>query len=206
MSEAPSPPDARDERFLRRARAARIGGDAVAEREAISRLLEPYWSWARSIAYGKIVGVDDPAADAEEIAGDLLRRLARLLDRKLEFDTSFRVIAFANLNYAIKDYRRRSARNESTPVDPVALSEVDAPQEAPRTEEMVDALQPYLSGLNERERELAHDRLVLDLSPSEIGERHGMKRGAVDTAMHRIFKKMRKNAPPGVRNRDLGTV
>jgi RNA polymerase sigma factor (sigma-70 family) len=206
MSEAPSPPDARDERFLRRARAARAAGDAAAEREAISRLLEPYWSWARSIAYGKIVGVDDPAADAEEIAGDLLRRLARVLERKLEFDTSFRGVAFANLNYAIKDYRRRSARDESTPVDPVALSEVDAQPGAPQTEEMVDALQPYLSGLNERERELAHDRLVLDLSPSEIGERHGMKRGAVDTAMHRIFKKMRKNAPPGVRNRDLGTV
>lgn len=206
MSEALSPPDARDERFLRRARAARASGDVAAEREAISRLLEPYWSWARSIAYGKIVGVDDPSADAEEIAGDLLRRLARVLERKLEFDTSFRAVAFANLNYAIKDYRRRSARNESTPVDPIALSEVDAPQDTPRTEEMVDALQPYLSGLNERERELAHDRLVLDLSPSEIGERHGMKRGAVDTAMHRIFKKMRKNAPPAVRNRDRGTV
>lgn len=206
MSEEPGQIDSRDERFLRRARAARAAGDAVAEREAISRLLEPYWSWARSVAYGKIVGVDDPAADAEEIAGDLLRRLARLLERKLDFDTSFRTVAFANLSFAIKDYRRRSARNESTPVDPVALSEVDAQPGAPRTEEMVDALQPYLNGLNERERELAHDRLVLDLSPSEIGERHGMKRGAVDTAMHRIFKKMRKNAPPGVRNRDLGTV
>lgn len=206
MSEEISQIDLRDERFLRRARAARGAGDAVAEREAVSRLLEPYWSWARSVAYGKIVGVDDPGADAEEIAGDLLRRLARVLERKLDFDTSFRAVAFANLNYAIKDYRRRSARNESTPVDPVELSEVDAQPGAPGTEEMVDALQPYLSGLNERERELAHDRLILDLSPSEIGERHGMKRGAVDTAMHRIFKKMRKNAPPGVRNRDLGAV
>ncbi|HXQ88476.1 MAG TPA: sigma-70 family RNA polymerase sigma factor [Solirubrobacterales bacterium] len=206
MSEEPSQIDVRDERFLRRARAARAAGDAVPEREAISRLLEPYWSWARSIAYGKIVGVDDPAADAEEIAGDLLRRLARVLERKLEFDTSFRTVAFANLSYAIKDYRRRSARNESTPVDPVELSEVDARPDAPRAEEMTDALQPYLSGLSERERQLAHDRLVLDLSPSEIGERHGMKRGAVDTAMHRIFKKMRKNAPAGVRDRDLGTV
>jgi RNA polymerase sigma factor (sigma-70 family) len=206
MNEELSQIDLRDERFLRRARAARAAGDAVAEREAISRLLEPYWSWARAVAYGKIVGVDDPAADAEEIAGDLLRRLARVLERKLEFDTSFRAVAFANLNYAIKDYRRRSARNESTPVDPVELSEVDARPGAPRAEEMVDALQPYLSGLNERERELAHDRLVLDLSPSEIGERHGMKRGAVDTAMHRIFKKMRQNAPAAVRNRDLGTV
>ena len=206
MSEEPSQIDLRDERLLRRVRATRAAGDAVAEREAISRLLEPYWACARSIAYGKIAGVDDPAADAEEIAGDLLRRLAGILKRKLEFDTSFRVVAFANLSYAIKDYRRRLARDESTPVDPVELSEVDAQPGAPQTEEMVDALQPYLSGLNERERELAHDRLVLDLSPSEIGERHGMKRGAVDTAMHRIFKKMRTNAPPGVRKRDLGTV
>lgn len=206
MSEEPSQIEIRDQRLLRRVREARGAGDGAAEREAISRLLEPYWSWARSIAYGKIAGVDDPAADAEEIAGDLLRRLARLLERKLDFDTSFRAIAFANLNYAIKDYRRRSARHESTPVDPVELSEVDARPDAPRAEEMVDALQPYLSGLNERERRLAHDRLVLDLSPSEIGERHGMKRSAVDTAMHRIFKKMRTNAPPGVRKRDLGTV
>lgn len=206
MSEEPRSPDAHDERFLRRARAARAAGDTAGEREAISRLLGPYWTWARSIAYGRIGGADDPKADAEEIAGDLLRRLARLLERKLEFDTSFRVVAFTNLSYAIKDYRRRSARNESTPVDPVHLSEVGAPREAPGPREMSDALQPYLSGLNERECKLAHDRLVLDLSPSEIGQRHGMKRGAVDTAMHRIFEKMRKNAPPGVRNRDYGTV
>jgi RNA polymerase sigma factor (sigma-70 family) len=206
MSDEPRPPDAHDERFLRRARAARAAGDSLGEREAISRLIEPYWSWAYSIAYGKIGGADDRRADAEEIAGDLLRRLARLLGRKLEFDTSFRVVAFMNLRYAIKDYRRRSARNESTPVDPLDLSEVGAPPGAPETEELSEALQPYLSGLNQRERELAHDRLVLDLSPSEIGERHGMKRGAVDTAMHRIFKKMRENAPSGVRNRDFGTV
>lgn len=206
MSEEANPADARDERFLRRVRAARAASDVAAEREAISRLIEPYWSWGRSIAYGKVGGADDPAADAEEVAGDLLRRLARLLERKLEFDTSFRTVASVNLNYAIKDYRRRSARIESTPVDPVELSEVDAPPEAPGAEEMTDALQPYLDGLSERERELAHDRLVLDLSPSEIGERHGMKRGAVDTAMHRILKKMRKNAPADVRNRDFGTV
>ncbi|MGN6664950.1 MAG: sigma-70 family RNA polymerase sigma factor [Solirubrobacterales bacterium] len=206
MSQEPSPADARDERFLRRARAARAAGDTAAEREAISRLIEPYWSWARSVAYGKIGGVDDPAADAEEIAQDLLRRLARLLEAKLEFDTSFRTVAFANLNYAIKDYRRRAARSEATAVDPEELAAVESPPGAPRAEEMVDALKPYLGGLNERERSLAHDRLVLDLSPSEIGRRHGMKRGAVDTAMHRIFRKMRESAPAAVRNRDSGTV
>ena len=206
MTEELSSTDARDERFLRRVRAARSAGDTAAEREAISRLIEPYYTWAYSIAYGKIGGADDPKADAEEIAGDLLRRLARLLERKLSFDTSFRVIAFANLNYAIKDYRRRSGRTESTAVDPDELSVVEAPPEAPGAAEMSAALEPYLDGLSERERNLAHDRLVLDLSPSEIGERHGMKRGAVDTAMHRIFKKMRKNAPADVRSRDLGTV
>lgn len=206
MDKEPSPTDARDERFLRRARAARSAGDDPAEREAISRLIEPYWPWARSIAYGKIGGADDPDADAEEIAGDLLRRLARLLERKLEFDSSFRVIAFVNLNYAIKDYRRRVGRTASTAVDPDELTAVEAPPEAPGIEEMSAALEPYLDGLSERERKLAHDRLVLDLSPTEIGERHGMRRGAVDTAMHRIFKKMRENAPRDVRDRDLGTV
>lgn len=202
MSEESSPADTRDERFLRRARAARAAGDAAAEREAISRLIEPYWSWGRSVAYGRIGGVDDPSADAEEIAQDLLRRLARLLERKLEFDTTFRTVAFVNLDYAIKDYRRRASRAEATAVDPKELSAIEAPSGAPRAEEMVDALAPYLSDLNERERRLAHDRLILDLSPSEIGARHGMKRGAVDTAMHRIFKKMRAR----VRNLDSGAV
>jgi RNA polymerase sigma factor (sigma-70 family) len=206
MSEEPSPADSRDEHFLRRARAARAAGDRAAEREAISRLIEPYWSWGRSIAYGQISGADDPSADAEEIAGDLLRRLVQLLEKKLEFDTSFRGVAVANLKYAIKDYWRRSARTKSTPVDPDDLVAVDARPEAPDAKEMLGALSPYLEGLNERERRLAHDRLVLDLSPSEIGERHGMKRGAVDTAMHRIFKKMRENGPAAVRDREKGAV
>lgn len=206
MSEEPGPADARDEHFLRRARLARAAGDAAAEHEAISRLIEPYWAWGRSIAYGRIGGADDPAADAEEIAQDLLRRLARLLKRKLEFDTSFRTVASVNLSYAIKDYRRRASRTKSTPLDPDELVDIDAPPEAPGPAEMVDALQPYLDGLSERERKLAHDRLVLDLSPREIGERHGMKRGAVDTAMHRIFRKMRERVAADVRDRDPGAV
>jgi RNA polymerase sigma factor (sigma-70 family) len=192
MSEEPNPSDARDERFLREARRARAAGDATAEREAISRLLEPYWEWARSIAYGRIEGVDDPGTDAEEIAQELMRRLASALERKLEFGTSFRVVAAVNLKYAINDYWRRCGRARSRPVDPEALAMVAAEPGAPGEEENVDSLRPYFAGLSERERRLAHDRFVLDLSPSEIAERHGMKRGAVDTAMSRILMKMRK--------------
>ncbi|HEU5106751.1 MAG TPA: sigma-70 family RNA polymerase sigma factor [Solirubrobacterales bacterium] len=206
MSEEPSQSEARDESLLRRARAARAAGDAVAEREAITRLIAPYGDWGRAVAYGKIGGADDPAADAEEIAQDLLRRLAQLLKRKLEFDSSFRVVAFMNLRYAIKDYWRRSARTQSTPVAPEEMPVVVAPPEAPAAEEMSNALEPYLEGLSERERTLARERFVLDLSPSEIAERHGMKRGTLDVAMHRIFKKMRENGPLGVRNRDRGAV
>jgi RNA polymerase sigma factor (sigma-70 family) len=205
MSE-PSPSEDRDERFLRQARAAREAGDAAAEREAISRLVEPYWQWARTIAYGRIGGVGDPSADAEEIAQELMRRLVLMLGRKLEFDTSFRAVAVANLNFAIKDYWRRAARTKSRPVDPDDLAEVEAEPEAPATAEAADALEPYLAGLSERERQLAHDRFVLDLSPSEIAERRGMKRGTVDVAMHRIFKKMRERAPGGVRKREPGAV
>jgi RNA polymerase sigma factor (sigma-70 family) len=196
----------RDERLLRRARAARAAGDVTAEREAITRLIEPYWNWGRSIAYGKIGGVDDPAADAEEIAQDLLRRLAQLLRTKLEFDTSFRGVAAANLNFAIKDYWRRSARTRSKPVDPGELVAIDPRPPVPSAGETAADLDSYFAGLSDRDRALAHDRLVLDLSPSEIAERHGMKRGAVDTAWHRIVKKMRENAPAGVRERDRGAV
>jgi RNA polymerase sigma factor (sigma-70 family) len=192
MSEEPNPIDARDERFLKEARRARAAGDGAAEREAISRLLEPYSDWARSIAYGRIDGVDDPATDAEEIAQELMRRLVLLLARKLEFDISFRAVASVNLNYAIKDYWRRSGRARSKAVDPDELAEVEAQPGAPGEAENIDSLRPYFEGLGERERRLAHDRFVLDLSPSEIAERHGMKRGAVDTAMSRILKKMRE--------------
>jgi len=205
MSEESRPPDERDERFLRQARAARAAGDAVGEREAISRLIEPYWQWGRTIAYSRIGGVDDPSADAEEIAQELMRRLVLLLGRKLEFDTSFRAVAVANLNFAIKDYWRRAARTKSRPVDPEDLAEVEADPEPPAAE-AVDALEPYLAELSERERRLAHDRFVLDLSPSEIAERQGMKRGAVDTAMHRILKKMREKAQADVRNPQRGAV
>lgn len=192
MSEKPNPIDARDERFLREARRARAAGDAAAERESISRLLEPYSEWARTIAYGRIDGVDDPATDAEEIAQELMRRLVLLLARKLEFNTSFRTVVSANLGYAVKDYWRRSGRARSRAVDPDELAEVEAQPGAPGEGENVDSLRPYFDGLSERERRLAHDRFVLDLSPSEIAARHGMKRGAVDTAMSRIFQKMRK--------------
>jgi RNA polymerase sigma factor (sigma-70 family) len=200
MSDEPRPADARDERFLRQARAARAAVDAVGEREAISRLIEPYWQWGRTIAYSRIGGVDDPGADAEEIAQELMRRLVLLLGRKLEFDTSFRGVAVANLNFAIKDYWRRASRTKSRPVDPEELEEVEAEPGAAPAGEAADALGPYLADLSERERRLAHARFVLDLSPSEIAEREGMKRGAVDTAMHRILVKMREKARADVRN------
>ncbi|HYC82766.1 MAG TPA: sigma-70 family RNA polymerase sigma factor [Solirubrobacterales bacterium] len=192
MSEYPNPTEARDERLLRLARRARADDDAAAEREAIARLLEPYWVWARTIAYGRIEGVDDPGTDAEEIAQELMGRLVLMLARKLEFDSPFRAVASVNLDYAIKDYWRRSGRARSRAVDPEELAEVEDQPGAPGEGENIDLLRPYFAGLNERERRLAHDRFVLDLSPSEIAARHGMKRGAVDTAMSRILKKMRE--------------
>lgn len=174
------------------ARRARAAADAAAEREAISRLLEPYSEWALRVARARIEGVDDPRNDAEEIAQELMRRLVLLLDRKLELDASFRAVAATNLDWAVKDYWRRSGRARSKAVDPDELAEVEDRPGAPGERESADSLRPYFDGLSERERRLAHDRFVLDLSPSEIAARHGMKRGAVDTAMSRILKKMRE--------------
>lgn len=189
----------RDERHLEELRTARTVGDAPAEREAIHRLLEPYWDWARSIAYGRLGGAGDRRGAAEEVAQDLLRRLARMLEKKAEFEGSFRGAASENLNWAILDHVRRAKDELVLPVDPEELPEAADRATSPSAEELSDALEPYLQGLSARDTEMARDRLVFGLSPVEIAAKHQIKRGALDTAMHRIIKKMRQNRPHDVR-------
>lgn len=85
-------------------------------------------------------------------------------------------------------------------MDPHELPDPDARAVAPSPAEVSDALAPYLKGLTPRER------IVLDLSPAQIAARHDMSRSALDTAMHRLFKKMRENRPSDVRNQDKDAV
>jgi hypothetical protein len=73
LTDTSSPDASRDETNLQALRAARDAGDVAGERDALARLLAPYWLWGRSIAYAKINGVPNRGADAEEIAQELVR-------------------------------------------------------------------------------------------------------------------------------------
>jgi len=197
MTEDPSPDAARDERNLRALRAARASGGSAAEREALARLLEPYWGWARSIAYAKIHGVPNRQADADEIAQELIGRLVKALNTKLEFDAPFHIVTAKNLTWTIADYWRRRGREEAHPLGPAEMPEDpdthEEVEETASTTEQARAFGAYLEGLSERERELVTERIFLDMTPAQIAARHGMSRPAVDTALHRALAKIRRS-------------
>lgn len=198
MTDTSSPDAARDETNLQAMRDARTAGDLAGERDGLARLLAPYWVWGRSIAYAKINGVPNRAADAEEIAQELMRRLVKALNAKLDFQTAFHVVAAKNLEWAVRDYWRGRGNEKAFPLDPHAIAEDEAI--APTTEDAAIAITdqgrvfgPYLNGLSARDRELVIERIFLDMTPAQIAARHGMSRGALDTAMHRVLSRLRQS-------------
>ncbi len=208
MSDPASSDEERDERNLKALRDARASGTLAAQQDALARLLDPYWGWGRSIAYGKIKGVPNRHSDAEEIAQELIRRLVKALENKLEFAQPFHVVAAKNLGWAIKDYWRRKYGEEAFAMDPQEMpDDLGASAGTPSVADQANTFGPYLNGLSERERELVIERIFLDMTPEEIASRHGMSRGAVDTALHRSLKKLRASPQQDdVRNRGESTA
>ncbi len=212
MTDTSSPDAARDEINLQALRDARNARDVAGERDALARLLAPYSLWGRSIAYAKINGVPNRSADADEIAQELMSRLVKALNAKLDFEMPFHVVAAKNLVWAIRDYWRGSDAEKAFPLDPHNIAADEAI--APTTDEAVisptdqaRAFGPYLDGLSERDRELVIERIFLDMTPGQIASRHGMSRGAVDTAMHRLLHRLRESPQlDDVRNRRESTA
>ncbi len=198
-----SPDAARDATNLQALRDARGVGSVPGERDALTRLLAPYAQWGHSIAYAKINGVPNRSADADEIAQELMSRLVKLLNEKLDFEMPFHVVAAKNLEWAILDYWRARGSEAAFPVDPGTIADgmgTDDEVITPTADEAVIsasaqalAFGPYLEGLSERERELVIERIFLDMTPAQIAARHSMSRGAVDTAMHRVLNKLRQS-------------
>jgi hypothetical protein len=62
VSDPASSDEERDARNLKALRDARASGTLAAQQDALARLLDPYWGWGRSIAYGKIKGSPTVAA------------------------------------------------------------------------------------------------------------------------------------------------
>jgi RNA polymerase sigma-70 factor (ECF subfamily) len=196
-----SPPDAerRDRRALAALIAARATGDFLAERRAMAKLLDPYWSQCRSIARGRISGVADPLADAEDIAQDVMQRLAIMLAKKTEFDSPFHAVVYANLKWAVKDYWRKRGGDGTLLSYPGELPEVEV-EDGPSPLTEVEDFDRHLRDLSSREGEMMRERIIGDRTAAEIAAAHGMTEGAVNTALHRAFAKLRENFRADVRD------
>jgi len=192
MTDNPSPDAARDEVHLQTVRDARAAGDLHAAREAMGRLLGPYWHWARLVAYAKLERVPNRDADARDVAQNVTERLVKTLNKKLNFTGPFHVVAAMNLKWAIDDYWRDRYGEQAVPHDPAELpDDRDSGADPESAQQQAAAFEPYLAALNERERGLVIERIFLDMTPTQIATRHDISREAVDTAVHRAFKKLR---------------
>lgn len=197
--DSPTDAERRDQRHLAALSAARVTGDSPAERRAMAELLAPYWPQCRSIARGRIGGVADPLADAEDIAQEVMRRLAITLARKTEFDSPFHAVVYTNLKWAVGDYWRKQSGEEAFPSDPAELPEREA-EDRPTPHAEAEDFERHLQGLSGREWALMSERIIADKSAAEIAAAHEMTEGAVNTALHRAFAKLRENLQADVRN------
>jgi RNA polymerase sigma-70 factor (ECF subfamily) len=208
MSEKPPSDAARDEIHLRHLRVARADGDEIRARRALAQLLEPYWEQTRTIAYGRLAGVPDRGSNASRITQDVMERVLKALKKSLDFDGPFFALVARNREWAIIDFWRDQYGEEAVAHDPRRLPEhASAGMPQSSLVEQAHEFEPYLAGLTQRERELVIERILLDMSPEQIAEKHGMSRQAVDTAYHRALEKLRKNRPrPDVRKEDEGAA
>lgn len=202
--DSPTDAERRDQRLLAALSAARATDDSLAERRAMAELLDPYWSQCRSIARGRIGGVADPLADAEDIAQEVMRRLVITLAKKTEFDSPFHAVVYTNLKWAVGDHRRKQAGVGTLAKDPVELPELGV-EDGPSSRAEVEDFDRHLRDLPRRDRELMSERIIADKSAAEIAAARGMTEGAVNTALHRAFTKLRENFQRHVRDSTTGT-
>jgi RNA polymerase sigma factor (sigma-70 family) len=193
------PDQARDERSLRAVRDAKAAGDEVALRDAVGKLVVPYWGWARTIAYSKLDGVDNRGEEANAIAQEVIAEMVTIVKRD-DISIPFHLLASVNLKFFIKRFFRTRQRTRSDPVAEMPPAyEVEIGDEQQSLARQAMEFAPYLDGLRERDRELVAERMFLGLTPEQSAARHRISREALDVAYHRAMNRLRKN----LRDRDV---
>lgn len=203
-----TPRDAEDSRLLRQLALAHEQGDSQSIRHITAELLGAYWTFIRNIARGRLRGAADPHHDAEEVAQDVMRRLARALANKQSFNKPFRQVVLDNIDWQMKDYwKAPTRRDESDPHDLAALPvQRRAPEPPPSLEEQARDFAARLEGLPERDRMIVVERLYVGRTPDEIAQDLGVSRAACDTASSRAFAKLRAaDSMTDVRKRARGS-
>jgi DNA-directed RNA polymerase specialized sigma24 family protein len=208
MTGNPSPDEERDQRHLEALRSARAAGDEFAARRALADLVHPYHQVTRNSAYGRLEGVPNRSEEATRIAQDVMVRVVAALNKRLDFSMPFHVVVGANREFALKDFWKEYLGEPARPHEPTELVDlVGAAEPGPTDFEQAHALEPYLGGLTDLERELVIERIFLDMKPQQSADKRAMKRNAVDQAYHRAGKKLRAHRPqPDVRESDEGVA
>ena len=103
-------------------------------------------------------------------------------------------------NLAITRYRSEHAEKRShapdSPIHELAecLPDPDAsPAEAVSSDELRQALNSFVAGLEETDRTLFVGRSVHSYSPRELSEAYGMKENALNQRLYRIRERLRKH-------------
>lgn len=159
-------------------RAARKGDD-----DAYRRLLTGVASWLRAVAGRGLLAAGRPREDCEDIVQETL--LAMHLKRDTWDETQplepwLRAIA----RHKLVDHLRRRGFTDHVDIDDHV-----ATLAAPAAEEGSSAdAQRMLAGLPERQRRIVEEISLEGRSAGEVGERLGMREGAVRVALHRALK------------------
>jgi RNA polymerase sigma factor (sigma-70 family) len=147
-----------------------------------ARLLAKY----EPVIIGRCVAALHGSLDAEDVAQDVKLRLWGELSRGKRYPVPFRVVVHKVIGWTLQDYRSGRDTTLALPDDWLADSadpfgEIDA-------QASVDGL---LTALPERQRQVWTLRLA-GLEPEQIAAELGMKRNAVDQALHNGRKKLRR--------------
>lgn len=208
------PSDDRDERLLAElARAKQRDDNGLHADLVAAELLKPYWNYILRIARWSLNDLRAPEQDIEDVGASVFERLTRALQNKTRFSKPFKYVVLDNIDWACGDFRRQHKRRRAEMLhSPEELPPASSPlgrkrsSASGRRESVAEADQDGLDShglaaqarafgqrieaLQGRNREIISQRFFAAMSPTEIAERLGVERGAVDTATHRALRKL----------------
>ena len=170
--------------------------------EAFARILDAAKSgaeWAWSSLYreywGPVMGYvrSRGAAEPEDVASEVLLRIARGIQTFEGGETSFRSWVFVIAHRSLIDDRRRASRRPETTDLRVGIGDVggDVEQEAMdqlATGELLEALE----SLTETQRDVLSLRLVAGLTVEQVADVVGKRPGAVKALQRRALASLQK--------------
>ena len=154
-----------------------------------ARLLAKY----EPVVVGRCIAALRGHLDADDVAQDVKLRLWNELRKGKTYSVSFRVVVHKVIGWTVKDYFAGRPTHVPLPEnwDPADPSD-DLAELLDR-----DVVASLLDGLEGRAREVMQLRYLERLEIDEIAERLGMKRNAVDQALHNGHRKLRETLVGG---------